>query len=389
MNFVKNKQTITSIPVFENARPRFSLQKYLSCASVLLLMPTQIAVADPLRKSSPLYENPFDLSAGGASLTRATQEGMFFSNPSLPALGKGLLRWIYGRTAVHFGADAVDLARSSYQKKKAGTLKVDSSMIESLLKTPIHVGNDFSLGFITAYGGIGLFQTIRTDIEGRQYGSAGLPEVRTRAEGAAGVAASASIPVGDTFALGLSLKPSYSAETFESIALSDFSGSGSKQMLSDIKSNTHYGFGVSTGLGATAQFRSQNFDLRFATTMDDVGQTKFSNVGVSPWKQTINIGIGLIPHTSQNAVHCAFDLRDIKIAYGEHWTRRSRAGCKMLFNSRIGLGAGYYQGWPSFGVVLNLTVMRLEAGSYTREFGAEAGTRGRRVYFIATGFEMP
>ena len=61
----------------------------------------------------------------------------------------------------------------------------------------------------------------------------------------------------------------------------------------------------------------------------------------------------------------------------------------MLLNSRIGLGAGYYQGWPSFGVVLNLTVMRLEAGSYTREFGAEAGTRGRRVYFIATGFEMP
>ena len=125
MNFVKNQQTITSIPVFENARPGFSLQKYLSCASVLLLMPTQIVVADPLRKSSPLYENPFDLSAGGASLTRATQEGMFFSNPSLPALGKGLLRWIYGRTAVHFGADAVDLARSSYQKKKAGTLKVD------------------------------------------------------------------------------------------------------------------------------------------------------------------------------------------------------------------------------------------------------------------------
>jgi hypothetical protein len=55
----------------------------------------------------------------------------------------------------------------------------------------------------------------------------------------------------------------------------------------------------------------------------------------------------------------------------------------------VGLAAGYYQGWPSYGFVLNLTFIRLEAGSYTREFGAEAGTRGRRVYFVATGFEMP
>jgi hypothetical protein len=355
----------------------------------MLLLAPGVGAAETLRKSAPLYENPFDLSAGGASLTRATQEGVFFSNPSLPALGRGVLRWIYGRSAIHFGADAIDLARSSYQKKKAVTLKVDSSFIENILKTPIHIGNDISLGFITAYGGIGIFQTLRADIEGRQYGSVGLPEVRTKAEGAAGLVASASMPVGDTLALGASVKPSYSGETFESIVLSDFSSGGSKQMLTDIKKNTKYGFGVSVSLGATAQFRSQSFDLRLASTVDDVGQTKFSVADVPPWKQTINVGIGIVPHTRSNALHCAYDLRDIRAAYGEHWTRRSRAGCKALFNSRLGLAAGYYQGWPSYGIVLNLTVMRLEAGSYTREFGAEAGTRGRRVYFVATGFEMP
>lgn len=345
--------------------------------------------ADPLRKSALLYENPFDLCAGGASLTRATQEGLFFSNPSLPALGSGFLRWIYGRTAIHFGADAIDLARTVYEKKKAGTLKVDSSLVESVLKTPIHVGNDVTLGFLTAFGGLGFFQTLRTDIEGRQFGSVGLPEIRTRAEAAAGVTALAAVPLGDRFAVGVSLKPAYAAETFENIALSDFSGSGAKQLLTDIKKNTQYGLGFSGSAGATAQFRSENFDLRLAATVDDVGQTKFSNPKVSPWKQTVNVGLGLIPHTRSNALHCAFDLRDIRGAYAEHWTRRSRAGCKALFFSRIGLGAGYYQGWPSYGVVLNLTIMRLEAGSYTREFGSEAGTRGRRVYFMATGFEIP
>lgn len=356
---------------------------------IAIFMSSAQGFAETLRRSALLYENPFDLSAGGASLTRSTQEGVLFSNPSLPALGPGILRWIYSRTSIHFGADAIDLAKSSYEKKKAGNLKVDSDLIESILKTPIHIGNDLNLGFITAFAGIGIFQCSRTDIQGRQYGSVGLPEVRTRAEAAAGLATFAALPVGDNVAVGVSLKPLYAAESFENVSLSDFSGSGTRQLLSDLKNNTQFGLGVSAGFGATAQFRSVNFDLRLAATIDDVGQTKFNNSAVQPWKQITNLGVGLIPHTRSSAVHCAFDLRDIEGKYGEHWTRRSRAGCKILFRSRVGIGAGYYQGWPSYGVVLNLIFLRLEAGSYTREFGSEAGTNGRRVYFLATGFEMP
>ncbi|MEY2988123.1 MAG: hypothetical protein RJB13_1644 [Pseudomonadota bacterium] len=361
----------------------------ISFLAFIQLSSATTAHAEPLRKSSLLYENPFDLSAGGASLTRATQEGVLFANPSLPALGSGLLRWIYSRTSIHFGADAIDLARESFKKKKAGELKVDAQLIESVLKTPIHVGNDLNLGFITAFGGVGIFQCSRTDIQGRQFGSVGLPEVRTRAEAAAGVAAFAAMPVGDTVSVGASFKPLYAAESYENISLSDFSGNGTQQLLSELKSNTQFGLGLSTGLGATAQYRTTNFDLRLAATIDDLGQTKFINSNVSPWKQIVNIGLGLIPHTRSSAVHCAFDLRDVQAAYGEHWTRRSRAGCKVLLNSRVGFGAGFYQGWPSFGVVLNLVFLRLEAGSYTREFGSEVGTIGRRVYFVATGFEMP
>lgn len=388
MNFAKHSKSLAPLETAENVHRGFFSRLTSRLTLCFIVISSVSAQAETLRKSAPLYENPFDLCAGGASLTRATQEGVFFSNPSLPALGAGFLRWIYGRTAIHFGADAIDLGREIYTKKKAGTLKVDSTLIEKLLKTPIHVGNDATLGFVTAFGGLGAFQTLRSDIEGRQFGSQGLPEVRTRAEAAAGLAGLASMPVGDKLGVGISVKPAYAAETFETVALSDFSSSGAKQMLSDIKNNTKYGFGISVGVGSTLQLRSENFDLRIATTVDDVGQTKF-NSGVTPWKQTINAGIGIIPHTRGSAIHCAADLRDLKHVYDEHWTRRFRAGCKLLLASRIGFGAGYYQGWPSYGVVANLVLMRLEAGSYTREFGSEAGTRGRRVYFIATGFEIP
>ncbi len=388
MIFAKRRKSLAPHLLSENVRHGFFSRKLFGCLIFCAAAQPNSGNAEPLRKSAPLYENPFDLSAGGASLTRATQEGVFFSNPSLPALGAGFLRWIYGRTAFHFGADAIDLGREIYEKKKAGNLKVDSDLVEKLLKTPIHVGNDATLGFLTAFGGLSAFQTLRTDIEGRQFGSQGLPEVRTRADAAVGLAALAAIPVGDLLGVGVSVKPTYAAETSENISLSDFSGSGAKQMLTDIKKNTRYGLGISVGAGSTLQLRSPNFDVRIAVTADDIGQTQFSS-GVSPWKQTLNAGIGIIPHTRGSAIHCAADLRDLKRAYGEHWTRRFRAGCKLLVASRIGFGGGYYQGWPSYGFVANLVLMRLEAGSYTREFGSEAGTRGRRVYFVATGFEIP
>lgn len=137
------------------------------------------------------------------------------------------------------------------------------------------------MGFLTAFGGLSAFQTLRTDIEGRQFGSQGLPEVRTRADAAVGLAGLAAMPVGDRLGVGVSVKPTYAAETSENISLSDFSGSGAKQMLTDIKNNTRYGLGISVGAGSTLQLRSPNFDVRFAFTADDIGQTQFSS-GVSP-----------------------------------------------------------------------------------------------------------
>jgi hypothetical protein len=342
------------------------------------------AAPSKLRTNEPIYQNPFDLSAGGASLTRATQDGVLFANPSLPAFGGGFLRWIFLRTGFHLGADAVDMA---YQYAKGGsTPKLDGALIERALKTPIHLGVDMSLGFVTANIGTGLFVSTRADMEGRQYGSQGLPEFRARAFGYGGAIASSSLAPTDWLALGGSVRYQANGELYKSIGLTEVANAD--QIASNLQKEVQYGYGLGVDLGMVAQWRSRHVDFRLGATLNDVGDTNFTGQ-LDSWKETLNVGFGTTLHDRTSAIHCAVDVRDVMMKYGEHWTRRTYAGCKALFRSRAGVAAGLYQGWLTYGAVLNLFIMRLEVGTYQKEVGREVGTQPRRVYYLATGAEIP
>ena len=340
----------------------------------------------PLRTNEPVYQNPFDLASGGASLTRSTQEGAVFVNPSLPAFGAGFLRWIFGRTSFHLGADAVDFAANLARSKSAQSQSFNTKTLDKALKTPLHAGTDFSTGFITSNAGAVVFASARADLEGRQFGTQGLPELRTRSYGYGGLALSASKQFKDIISFGGAVKPIYNAEVNESLSLSDLQNPANAKLK--MQNSLKRGYGTSVDAAVTLQKRSPLLDVRFAAVANDIGNTKFKG-GLDPWKQTLNLGLGVVIHNKTQAVHCAVDVRDTLKAYKEHWTRRTYTGCKGLLTNTVGVGAGFYQGWPTAGFIVNLFVMRLEAGTYTKEIGKQAGTQGRRIYFVAMGFEIP
>jgi hypothetical protein len=148
------------------------------------------------------------------------------------------------------------------------------------------------------------------------------------------------------------------------------------------------GYGISTDVGITLQKRTKTFDVRLGLVGRDLGNTRFTG-NVAAWKQTFGVGVGLTLHTADSALHCAVDLRDVLVAYGEHWTRRAFTGCRALMARWFGVAAGVHHGYPSFGGILNLYIMRLEAGTYSREMGTQVGSNPRRVYFLALGSEIP
>jgi hypothetical protein len=166
------------------------------------------------------------------------------------------------------------------------------------------------------------------------------------------------------------------------------SSSDGLPMEERLKSALVRGTGISTDFGLTLQKRSKSLDVRLGVVARDLGDTRFTG-GIPPWRQTLGAGLGLTLHTRDSALHCAADFRDALGAYAEHWTRRVFAGCRAIWARYFGLAAGLHHGYPSGGIVLNLYVVRLEAGTYTREMGRQVGSNPRNVYFVALGSEIP
>lgn len=361
-------------------------RKVKAVPSILLIFSAFSAMATEragIRTNEPIYQNPFDLSSGGASLTRATQEGTIFANPSLPAFGPGIFRWIFFRTAVHVGEDAADLAIKTLTQQAP---PAPDEIMDKAFETPVHAGLDVAAGVITSSVSGGAFSSMRVDFSGRKFGSVGAPELRGLAQGYGGAIASAAADLGDVLAIGGAVRYQANAEINESLGVITLLDN--PNIIGDMQDSLAWGTGVGVDLGATGQLRTRWFDLRLAGTVNDLGQTKFT-LNLPPWKQTINAGVGITIHSRNSALHCAVDLRDLQKAYGEHWTYRTYAGCKLLLNAWVGLGAGLYQGWPTYGFVLNLWLIRLEGGLYAKEVGKEVGTERRGVYFIALGTELP
>ena len=71
----------------------------------------------------PIYENAFDIAAGGASLTRSTQVGMLISNPAQLPVAEKLFRWLGMNTTFKLGKGSIGL-RNDLITKTGNVLSV-------------------------------------------------------------------------------------------------------------------------------------------------------------------------------------------------------------------------------------------------------------------------
>ena len=340
----------------------------------------------PIKTHEPIYQNPFDLGSGGATITRATQEGVFFSNPSLSAFGGGFHRWFYIRPTVHVGADAVD----AFQNILSGQASTGEDLLSNL-KKPLHGCADASVGYLNSLVGVNAFATTRVDADFRTFGSQGVPEMRLRAHFYTGGIISGSLPVDDWLAVGAAIKNIYGFQYKKAIGLLELQQEGRLNEITNEILTTPIGNGIGFDLGGTLQFRSQYTDLRIGLTLNDVGNTSFQGAE-DPWLQTLSGGVGITFHTRSHFIHCSTDYRDILDSYQEHWTKKIYAGCKVgakpIFFMWASIGAGLYQGYPGLAFAYNLFTFRLETGFYGKEVGSQVGVESRYVYYFTLGFEI-
>lgn len=385
------------------------------------------------KTNQAVYQDPFDLGAGGASLTRASKDGRVHANPALLPYGGKFHYWGGTSFSVLTNKESVDTARTLFNQasgKSSGSEDEApaegteaggdgegesgggqaAELMDKALTNPIRVGWGASLAWVTRLFALSVFSRLEMDLRAREFGETGFPEAHFQAESYHGVLLGTAINTPFRWlSFGIAGKMVYGSEPDLRVQLTDtesISQMSDPKLLQDLSSHKK---GVGADLGMLMFFQGQTVDYSLALKVDDFGDTKFSavnkkaaelakedeeaatvetaasvskNNALESFKQVVSVGSGLAFHTGADALHLALDYRDVTNAYDEKPFKKLYAGAKLLLRTYVGLSAGYYQGYPTYGAEIDLILVRLAGTYYTRELGDSPGVDPRRIYMF-------
>lgn len=340
-----------------------------------------------------VYEDPFDIGGGGASLTKASKDGRLFANPALMPYGGTFHKWLGSTVSLLVNKESADTARgmitnaqsggSSGTKTDADKQAETTAFVDKVFKNPVRAGWGVSLSWVTNNFGLGVFSRFEPDIRARAYGTSGLPEVQFRAESYHGVALGTALRTGVRWlSLGITAKYLYVSEPNVDAQVTDTAAIQQFQNPSAVQDLTSHNAGVGFDLGMLLFFQGDWLDFSAAAKLDDAGDTALHGPASSPksFKQVQSAGLGLTFHSTADALHLAADYRDIANVYEEALFKKIYVGAKLTLRTYLGFSAGYYNGYPSYGAEIDLLLMRLAAVTYTRELGDHPGADPRHIY---------
>ncbi len=333
------------------------------------------------KTNEPVYVDPFDLAAGGANLTRATQEGVMFANPALMPWGKKVYRYSGFMPAAWSTSGSTKLAQTDF-----GSMTSDE-LVDTVFSNPIHMGASTAASVILSTWGLALVTVADFDIEGKATGSdTGNPSIDIDA-GVYGVGAmSFAEALSKWFSIGLTTKYIIKTEPYLNIPVTD--RQGIEELAADptefIKSNSP-GSGSGFDLGTLFFAQGKSVDYRLAFKVDDIGDTNFSGEQ-EPFKQTMHVGQAITFHSDNHALHCAVDYRDIGNAYDDKLFKKVFAGVKGILDQHFAVAVGLYNGIPSYGLRLDLWAIKMGITRYSREMTNVIGEKRRDI--VITNFAM-
>jgi len=331
--------------------------------------------------SELIYTEPFDLAAGGTTLTRASQEGIVFANPALLPLGAATIRWVGMETG--FMADR-DLAEGGASKMSAAAKTDQADFVESLFSRSLHFGQTLSLSLLNKNFAVTIFDRLEVDVEGNRYDNGGLPQINFAGEAYAGGMVTAAAQPLRWLSLGVTAKYFYMGEPDIHIPVTDVDRikvlTENPQSLRD---ELTYGKGAGADVGALFLWQTSYVDLSLGLKVEDVGATRLSN-DQKTLPQTTNVGLGFAIHGTTSVLHLSADYRDITDAYQEKTFKKIYLGARLMLWQMMGVAVGLYQGIPTFGVRFDAFFIKFGATAYGRELGTYPGDKQRNMVTIYT-----
>jgi hypothetical protein len=346
------------------------------------------SLAQAKKTNQTVIETPFDLAAGGASLTMAAKEGRLFANPALLPHGGKFHQWAGISTTVLTSRDSIDMVRNlsssgggNESSEGTGGSEQFDQYVEQATKAPIHVGAITTLSWLTKNFAFSIFDRIEPDLKIERFGDSGLPEARFSAESYHGVAVGSALRTPWRWlSFGLAFKTMMIAEPEIVVAALDEQTLSNLQEPSFLAENTSHNRGTGVDFGMLWFFQGKNLDLKLASKVDDLGSTQLSGAGpTTHFKQVVSSGIGVTLHSTADALHLALDYRDVTNSYPDPLYKKVYAGVRATLRTYLGLATGIYHGHPTFGMELDLVLARISVSYYTREMGDSPGVDRRNM----------
>lgn len=348
---------------------------------LVTLLFAEISPVFAKNSSELVYTEPFDLAAGGTTLTRATQEGIVFANPALLPLGAATIRWV-GLEA-GFMLDR-DLAEKGSASVKSAPDTSDPDFVDTLFSRSLHFGQNLSLSLLNKNFAFTIFDRLELDVEGSRYDNGGLPQINVSGEAYAGAMATTALQPVHWFSLGVTGKYLYMAEPNIQIPITDEARIKTlTEDSSSLRDELKYGKGTGADVGGLFLLQSNYVDLSLGLKVEDVGGTRLTNEQKT-LPQTNNVGLGLAFHGTTSVLHLSADYRDVSNAYREKKFKKIYLGARLMLWQWVGLAAGLYQGIPTFGIRLDAFFIKFGATAYGRELGTYPGDQQRNVVTIYT-----
>jgi hypothetical protein len=378
------------------------------------------------KTNQAIYQDPYDLAAGGASLTRASRAGRLFANPALLPYGGVFSLWFGSTTSVYANDGVCELAASpcpitgsgaatsqdaSAAAASDGTTSADPDVLNLAFRKPFRAGLSQNFAWVTSHVGFSIFSRSEVDLDAQKVGSTGTPQVDFQMESYSGIQLGFAMrsPV-RWFSLGGAVKGVVASEPELSLGLDvmdklqgDQAQSFFQSQFSD-KFAPRLGYGVD--IGTLFFFQGSSTDFSLAAKIDDVGNTKLNPApGLSgmfgsqptaadgegtateevaaPVAGVMSAGSAVTLHTGADQIHLALDYRDIANVYAEPMFKRVYAGTKVTLRQHVGFATGIYHGYPSGGVELDLFFVQFSVSTYTRELGDKPGVNPRHYYVVS------
>lgn len=376
--------------------------KYILITFTILLFLSLPVFAQ--EKAPPIfYPSPRVAAMGGAYTGYAMGPDALFFNPAGYSLPGNKDLFLIDAT-FRLNRDSVEiLKKASNANFDAATLLADPDFINSLLSAKLGIGAS-GLPFVGWVGGglgIGVFDTVNTSIVTLPSGIA--PSVNIHLSADIGAILGYSINLGPIY-LGANVKYFYRMWTNYETGLLSLTSDLSSLDPNSLPFDMNLGQGIGFDLGAllrlgnlqiglVAKDIGTNIKYYSTNNIDEVGTPVGDDVYNIRIPMQINTGIALrigsiIPIILDKVVLTA-DIHDLNGFIEEY-----KSGNKYTLGTKLYLGAearvlglfkirgGLYQGYPSFGLTVNLAIIQFNFTYFTRELSPIPGLLPEENFLI-------